>query len=144
MPSIPGFGRSLGEGKGNPLQCSCLESATDRKSWQATVHWVAKIRHNWVHRHTYTPYMIYSLYLSKTQTFFYIIIYSCLRNSIDRRAWKGTVPEVTRESRHDLVTKQYPYWGNNKQNISSQSFSQQLQIIKKKRYLLYMTDYSHL
>ena len=27
--SIPGSGRSPGEGKGNPFQCSCLESPTD-------------------------------------------------------------------------------------------------------------------
>ena len=28
--SIPGSGRSSGEGDGNPLQCSCLENPTDR------------------------------------------------------------------------------------------------------------------
>ena len=28
--SIPGLGRSLGEGNGNPLQYSCLENPTDR------------------------------------------------------------------------------------------------------------------
>ena len=28
--SIPGLGRSAGEGRGNPLQCSCLENTTDR------------------------------------------------------------------------------------------------------------------
>ena len=27
-----------GEGKGNPLQYSCLESSMDRGAWQATVH----------------------------------------------------------------------------------------------------------
>ena len=36
--SIPGSGRSLGEGNGNPLQYSCLENPTDRGAWQATVH----------------------------------------------------------------------------------------------------------
>ena len=40
--SIPGFGRSSGEGNGNPLQYSCLENPTDRGAWQATVHGVAK------------------------------------------------------------------------------------------------------
>ena len=40
--SIPGSGRSPGEGNGNPLQCSCLENPTDRGAWQATVHGVAK------------------------------------------------------------------------------------------------------
>ena len=40
--SIPGLGRSLGGGHGNPLQCSCLENPMDRGAWRATVHGVAK------------------------------------------------------------------------------------------------------
>ena len=36
--SIPGSGRSLGEGNGNPLQCSCLGNPVDRGAWKATVH----------------------------------------------------------------------------------------------------------
>ena len=40
--SIPGLGRSPGEGNGNPLQYSRLENPTDRGAWQATVHGVAK------------------------------------------------------------------------------------------------------
>ena len=39
---IPGSGRSPGEGHGNPLQCSCLESAMDRGAWWAAVHGVAE------------------------------------------------------------------------------------------------------
>ena len=35
--SIPGSGRSLGEGNGNPLQYSCLENLMDRGAWWATV-----------------------------------------------------------------------------------------------------------
>ena len=31
-----------GEGNGNPLQFSYLESSMDREAWQATVHGVAK------------------------------------------------------------------------------------------------------
>ena len=31
--SIPGWGRSPGEGNGNPLQCSCLENPMDRGAW---------------------------------------------------------------------------------------------------------------
>ena len=42
--SIPGLGRSLGEGDGNPLQYSCLENPMDRGARQATVHGVAKSR----------------------------------------------------------------------------------------------------
>ena len=42
MGSIPGPGRSPGEGHGNPLQCSCLENPMDRGAWRATVHRVSK------------------------------------------------------------------------------------------------------
>ena len=38
MDSIPGSGRSPGEGNGNPLQYSCLGNARDRGAWWATVH----------------------------------------------------------------------------------------------------------
>ena len=40
--SIPGLGRSPGEGYGNPRQYFCLENPIDRGAWQATVHGVAK------------------------------------------------------------------------------------------------------
>ena len=42
--SIPGSGTSPGEGNGNPLQYSCLESSMDGEAWLATVHGVAKSR----------------------------------------------------------------------------------------------------
>ena len=44
--SIPGLGRSPGEGNGNPLQHSCLENPMDRGAWQAKVHGVARVRHD--------------------------------------------------------------------------------------------------
>ena len=34
LGSVPGFGRSPGEGDGNPLHFSCLENSLDRKAWQ--------------------------------------------------------------------------------------------------------------
>ena len=42
MLSIPGLGRSPGEGNGNPLQYPCLENSMGRGDWHATVHGVAK------------------------------------------------------------------------------------------------------
>ena len=42
--SIPGLGRSPGEGTGTPLQCSCLENPMDRGAWWAAVHGVTKSR----------------------------------------------------------------------------------------------------
>ena len=40
--SIPGLGRSPGEGNDDPLQYSCLENSMDRGDWWATVHEVTK------------------------------------------------------------------------------------------------------
>ena len=48
LGSIPGSGRSPGEGNGNPLQCFCLENPMDRGAWQVTVHGVARVGHNLV------------------------------------------------------------------------------------------------
>jgi len=42
--SIPGSGRSPGEGNGNPLQYSWLRNPTDRGCWQSMVHGFAKSR----------------------------------------------------------------------------------------------------
>ena len=42
--SVPGSGRSPGEGNGNPLQYACLENPMVRGAWQATVHGVTKSR----------------------------------------------------------------------------------------------------
>ena len=43
--SIPGLGRSPGEGNGNPLQYSCLENSMDRGAWQAPVQvWQSQTR----------------------------------------------------------------------------------------------------
>ena len=40
--SVLGSGRSPGEWHGNPLQCSCLETAMERGAWQVMVLRVAK------------------------------------------------------------------------------------------------------
>ena len=40
--SIPGWGRFLGGGHGNPLHYSCMENPMDRGAWRATVHRVAQ------------------------------------------------------------------------------------------------------
>ena len=42
LGSIPGSGRSPGEGSVNPLQYSCLDNPMDRGVWQAAVHEMAK------------------------------------------------------------------------------------------------------
>ena len=42
--SVPGLGRSSGEGHGNLLQNSCLENSTGSRAWWATVRGIAKSR----------------------------------------------------------------------------------------------------
>ena len=42
MGSIPGLGRSPGEGNGNPLHYSYWENPVDRGAWHATVHRTTK------------------------------------------------------------------------------------------------------
>ena len=44
--SVPGLGKSPGEGNDHLLQYSCLGNPMDRGAWQATVHGVARVRHN--------------------------------------------------------------------------------------------------
>ena len=46
--SIPGLGRSPGEGNGNSLQYSCLENPMERGLGLATVHGVAIVGHDLV------------------------------------------------------------------------------------------------
>ena len=48
LGSIPGSGRSLGEGNGYQLQYSCLENSMDRGAWQATVHGLQRVGYDCV------------------------------------------------------------------------------------------------
>ena len=48
LGSIPGLGRSPGEGNGNPLQYSCLVNSMNRGTWRPTVHGIRRVGHNWV------------------------------------------------------------------------------------------------
>ena len=43
VSSVPGLGRSPGEGYGKPLQYSCLENPVDRGAWQAAFQRVSKL-----------------------------------------------------------------------------------------------------
>ena len=78
LGSVPGSGRSTGEGNGNLLQPSCLGNLMDRRAWRATIHGVARVRHNTAERLNPHPHHHYisSLYVrtnvknfhSQTQT----------------------------------------------------------------------------
>ena len=51
---VPGLGRALGGGHGNPLQYSCLENSTNRGAWRTPVRGVTKswIWLKWLSTHT--------------------------------------------------------------------------------------------
>ena len=51
LGSMPGLGRSLGEGNGNPLQYSCLENPMDRGAWWAVVPGVTKSQTRLMDKH---------------------------------------------------------------------------------------------
>ena len=52
LGSIPGWGRSPGEGNGSPLQCSGLGNLMDRGAWWATIHSHKRVRHDLTTRTT--------------------------------------------------------------------------------------------
>ena len=77
LGSIPGLGRSPGEGNVNPLQYSCLENPMDAGAWWAIVHRVTKSRIDWAtwlnfHYHTIQTHTVqestiyYSIHLNTT------------------------------------------------------------------------------
>ena len=61
--SIPGLGRSPGEGNGNPLQYSCLENSMDQGAWWAIGPWGHKelctaeqLRLTWLWQGSHMPF----------------------------------------------------------------------------------------
>ena len=58
LGSVSRWGRSPGEGHGNPLQYSCLENPMDRGAWWATVHGVTKSRTRLKWLSTTLPYCV--------------------------------------------------------------------------------------
>ena len=53
LSSIPGSGRSPGEGNGNPIQDSCLENSMHRGAQQVTVHGITRVGHDLVTNHNH-------------------------------------------------------------------------------------------
>ena len=49
---IPGWGRSPGEGNGNPLQYSCLENPHEQRSLADYSPWVKRVGHDWATKHS--------------------------------------------------------------------------------------------
>ena len=124
LGSIPGLGRSPGEGNGNPLQYSCLENPMDGGAWYTTVHGIAKSQ---------TQLSDLNFTFSTCERAFQVALvvknlpvnagdirdmgsipgsgrspggghgnplqYSCLKNPVDRGTWWATVHRVTKSQR---------------------------------------------
>ena len=114
--SIPGLGRSSGEGNGNLLQYSCLENPMDRGAWWATVHGATRVEHDLVtkpnhkfpnglpwwlggkestcqcRRHGFNPWVGKIPWRRNSNP----LQYSCLEYPMDRGAWPATVHGVTK------------------------------------------------
>ena len=76
--SIPGSGRSPGEGHGNPLRYSCLENPTHRGAWWAMVHGVSRVWHDWAtSTFTFTTYnkLIQALHIIRHFTFHHLLFH---------------------------------------------------------------------
>ena len=105
LGSIPGSGRSPGEGNVNPLQYYCLENPMDRGAWLATVHGVAK---SWTRRRDFTF------------TFFHVgICLQCRETQVQswvgkipwRREWQPTPVFLPGESHGQRSLEGYSLWG---------------------------------
>ena len=71
LGSIPGLGRFPGEGNGNPLQYSCLETSMNRGAWQATVHAMTK---SW-HPTSPLKYLLHFIYVDPRLTYYLFHLY---------------------------------------------------------------------
>ena len=129
LDSIPGLGRSPGEGQGSSLQYSCLENSMDRRAWQDTVHGVAK---SWIPLNDFhfqclergfpggsdgkesacsgrDPGSIPGSGRFPGEGNGYSLQYSYLENSMDRGAWQATVHGVT-NSRTQLSDNTFTFF----------------------------------
>ena len=87
LGSIPGSGRSPGEGNGNPLQYSCLENPMGGGAWWATVHGVAKSRTR-LSDFTFTSLNWVFAYSSEKKFFFVFFFLLLLYSKIWEYVWK--------------------------------------------------------
>ena len=117
--SVPGLGRSPGEGNGYPLQYSCLENFVDRGAWQATVHGAAELgtTKQLTRRHWHpTPVLLPGKSHGQKASAYNVgdqgsipgsgtspgegngnpLKYSCLENPMDRGAYWATVHGVAK------------------------------------------------
>ena len=91
---IPGSGRSLGEGIGNPLHYSCLENSVDRGAWWATVH------RDTTEQHTHTD---------TTSCFSFPTLLVQYNPNYLSKTWKDSFTLTTKENPHSLAWWSRPF-----------------------------------
>ena len=125
LGSVPGLGRSPGGGHGNPLQCSFLENPMNRGAWWATVH---RVTQSWTWPKLLSTHALHYVGFpggsvannppanagdmglspgpgrSPREENGNPLQYSCLGNSMDRKACQGH-----KKIGYDLMTKQQHY-----------------------------------
>ena len=99
--SIPGLGRTPGEGHGNPLRCSCLENSMNRGAWWATVHGVTKSQdttEQLTHRYQNSQITLWAYWYSH-------------RIPVDHEYW------ITKHSIHFILKgSTFQHWQNSRQS----------------------------
>ena len=86
MGSVPGLGRSPGEGNGNSLQYPCPKNSMDRGTWRAIVHRVTQSRTQWSYVHLCVYIYTHTWTHTHIRVYFNYIL-SLLTNRLDPR-WK--------------------------------------------------------
>ena len=90
----------IGEGNGNPLQCSCLENPRDGRAWWAAVYGVAqsptRLKPLSSSSNMADPASIPGSGRSPEGGDTYPLQYSCLEDSMDRGAWWAVVHGVAK------------------------------------------------
>ena len=107
--SVPVWGRSPGEGNGNPLQYSCLENPMDGGTWLQSIGyspWGCKESDTteWLHFHFFFFFLLKKLNNHKRLWFdppggesgTHLLQYSCRENAMDGGAWRAIIHGVTK------------------------------------------------
>ena len=100
LGSIPGLGRSPGEGSGNPLQYSRLENSMDQGAWGATVLGLQRVGHNWV---THTLFLCY---FTSHNILKFHWCWSVCQNFLPFKGWKYSIVWI----HHALFIHSSPFW----------------------------------
>ena len=119
----PWSGRYSGKGNDNPLYYSCLENLMDRGTWRATVHGVARVRHDlatkpsietWEGR---SPIILSSW--KNSQTYFTTVLFLPHYPYIPINTWQNRILQTHFRKRYVItVVLQIGWWVETPKDIS--------------------------